>query len=40
MGFDIYQIDRHNATTRVLLKNRKVMELQELLPEHWISDEE
>jgi cytidine deaminase len=31
----MYQIDPHNAETRVLLSHGKVMKLQELLPEHW-----
>jgi cytidine deaminase len=31
----IYQMDQRNAGTRVLLKNGKVVSLNDLLPEHW-----
>ncbi len=31
----IYQMDERNAQARVLLKNGRVMTIEELLPEHW-----
>ena len=31
----IYQVDKDNTNTRVLLKGRKVMKLKDLLPEYW-----
>lgn len=34
----IYQIDKGNAETRVLLKNDKSMKLKDLLPEYWFEE--
>lgn len=31
----IYQIDEHNADTRVILQDNKIRTVKELLPEHW-----
>lgn len=34
----ISQVDPHNKNTRVLLKEGRVMILQELLPENWLDE--